>query len=120
MDDSVRDRDSIRFVIPTDFPGEFGIRWGEVGNSMLRSRAGLVGVRTLDGVLDTEPMSGTVTFLRIGLVARGRDMGSDVEGNAEDFGGTTSTSILGRFRGGGKVSPKSGTSGRARREFLRP
>jgi hypothetical protein len=44
----------------------------------------------------------------------------DAEGEFEDFGFTISTSILGRFRGREKVSSGSGTSGRARREFLRP
>jgi hypothetical protein len=63
----VRDRESIRFATPIEIPGGFGVLWGEVGNRVLRSRAGLVGVRILCEVHAVEPMSGSVTVLRIGL-----------------------------------------------------
>lgn len=119
MEDSVRDRDSIRFTTPSEIPGDLGVRCAAVGNSVLRLWAGLVGVRILDRLPDIVPISGSVAFLRIGLVALGGekcDMGIDGGGDTEDFGRTISTSILGRFRGG-RVSS---TSGRERREFLRP
>lgn len=116
----MRDRESMRFTTPSDISGELGVRRGDVGNRVLRSRAGLVGVRILDGVLDVEHTSGSVILLRIGLVALGGDkcdVRIDVEG---DVGGTISTSILGRFRGGGVSFSRSGASARGRREFLRP
>jgi hypothetical protein len=114
MDDSVRERDSMRFTTPSGLPGEFGVRCGEAGNNVVRSRAGLVGVRMFDGVLETEPTSGIVVLLRIGLVTLGGDK------CALDGGCTISTSILGRFRGGESTISASVTSGRAWREFLRP
>lgn len=110
----MRERDSIRFTTPSDFPGEFGVRCGEAENNVLRSRAGLVGVRIFDGVLEIEPTSGIVVLLRIGLVTLGGDK------YALDGGCTISTSILGRFRGGESTASTSGEFGRARREFLRP
>lgn len=110
----MRERDSIRFTTPSDLPGEFGVRCGEAENNVLRSRAGLVGVRIFDGVLEIEPTSGIVVLLLTGLVTLGGDT------CALDGGCMISTSILGRFRGGESATSTSGGSGRTRREFLRP
>lgn len=63
----------MRFTTPSDISGELGVRRRDVGNRVLRSRAGLVGVRIVDGVLDVEHTSGNVILLRIGLVALGGD-----------------------------------------------